>query len=147
MPCSDISETIRVVLDHQDKLIEYTFSKQSCGQGIGTKDLLHKEFAGKTPEVILEMEPGALLDRYPETSEEVIHFLYLKHFFAIHSVMEVLIGRASGGKSQACVLAELSYDVNGLTIEADINIDLNTRKIKACGGCGTCGTKRPTTAA
>ena len=40
MPCKDVTELLEVVLDSEDRLLDYTFSKRTCGQGVGAASLL-----------------------------------------------------------------------------------------------------------
>ena len=141
MPCSDITEVMQAVVGDDDRLVRYRFVKRSCGQGVGADMLLENVLVGRSVDEILAIDPQDFLEEYP-TEESIEEFLGLKHLIALQSVLEVLIGRASGDAGQICAAAEIGYDNGETTIEALIKIDLVTEKIKSCGNCHGCGTKK-----
>jgi hypothetical protein len=69
-------------------------------------------------------------------TSDVEEFLNLKHFFGLRSVIEVLSGQAEGGgPNAACNIAEISYDNDGLVIDAEISVSIVAGMIKACNHC------------
>jgi hypothetical protein len=146
MPCNDITEIIRVVLDEHDRLKHYAFTKRTCGQGVGVTSLLLDELAGKTADEILATEPVDFIALHP-SDEELEEFLTLKHLIAVQEALEVLTGRESGGPADICAAAEIVYDEGECIIEAEIKVDLVADKIKACGGCTGCGVTKKVTPA
>lgn len=139
MPCSDVTESIRVVLDEEDRLREYRFAKRTCGQGIGHESLLIDQLGGRPLQELLHTTADAFLTEFP-IQDEVEEFLSLKHLFAIQSALEVLTGIEPGRKNDAFAAAEIVYADEETTIEGLIYIDVVTEKIKACGAaCKSCG--------
>lgn len=138
MPCNDVTEIVRVVLDDHDRLTHYAFTKRTCGQGVGVVSLLLGDLAGKSTDEILALEPASVLSRR-RADDELEEFLTLKHLFAVQGALEVLTGREAGGPEDVCAAAEVVYDDGECAIEAEIKVDLVTDKIKACGGCVGCG--------
>ena len=145
MPCNDITEIIRVVVDDRDCLTHYAFTKRTCGQGVGVMSLLLDQLAGKHAEEILAIEPAAFLEQN-RSEEELEEFLTLKHLIAVQAALEVLTGREAGGPDDVCAAAEVIYDAGECTIEAEIKVDLVTEKIKSCGGCVGCGVTKSASA-
>lgn len=146
MPCNDVTELIRVVVDDADRLTDYRFIKRSCGRGVGADSLLQEALAGKTVQEILAQEPEAFLEAFavPDGVEE---FLHLKHLIALQSTLEVLTGMAAGGPNDVCAAAEIAFEDGNVIIEARLSVDLMTEKIASCGACGTaCGRKKKRTA-
>ena len=141
MPCSDITEVIEVILDEQDRLKEYTFRKRTCGQGVGSGDLLTGVLGGMSADALLAMTPEFFLETWP-VEEPLEEFLGLKHLIAVQSALEVLLGRASGGPGEMCAAAEIGCEGNDTVILARISVDLITEKIKSCGNCKGCGTSK-----
>lgn len=141
MPCSDITEVIEVILDDQDRLKEYTFRKRTCGQGVGSGNLLIGILGGMPVEEIIDMSPDFFLNTWP-VEEPLEEFLGLKHLIAVQSALEVLVGRASGGAGEICAAAEIGFEEDATVLVARISVDLITEKIKACGNCRGCGTSR-----
>lgn len=141
MPCSDITEVIEVILDEQDRLKEYTFRKRTCGQGVGSGNLLMEVLSGMPAEELLAMTPDHFLETWP-VEDPLEEFLGLKHLIAVQSALEVLLGRASGGPGEMCAAAEIGCEGNDTVILARISVDLITEKIKSCGNCKGCGTSK-----
>ena len=141
MPCKDVTELIRVVVDDSDRLTSYRFVKRTCGQGVGTDALLADALCGQTVDALLALEPedfAASLD-LPDGVEQ---FLSLKHLIAVQSALEVLTGAASGGPVDICAAAEITCEPGETVIEARISVDLMTERIASCGNCGSCGTHK-----
>jgi hypothetical protein len=138
MPCSDVTEIIEVRLDEQDRLKDYYLSKRTCGQGVGAGNLLIEWFKGWSADEILAYNSDRFLADHP-IEDELKEFLSLKHFFAIQSVLEVLTGKEPGGKDDPCAAAEIRTEDGDLIITGQIEVDLVTEKIKACGNCRACG--------
>lgn len=138
MPCKDITELLEVVLDAEDRLVEYTFSKRTCGQGVGTAALLIDQLRGRTVEELLHKSAAEFLAEFP-ISDPIEEFLSLKHLFAIQGALEVYAGVEAGRASDAFAVAGIEYGEDNTRIHGRIAVDIVTDKIKACGGCGTCG--------
>ena len=140
MPCKDITEVIRVVVDDADRLSEYQFSKRTCGQGVGVESLLIDQFQGARVDKLLAYDAARFLADHP-IEDELEEFLALKHLFAVQSALEVLTGKQPGGKDDPCAAAEIEYGDGQVIITAHIAVDLVTERIKACGNCRLCGKK------
>ena len=85
MPCNDVTELIEVVLDRNDRLKEYRFSKRTCGQGVGAQSLLIDQLGGRPLNELLVMTAEEFLTEYP-IDDPVEEFLSLKHLFAVPAV-------------------------------------------------------------
>jgi hypothetical protein len=141
LPCSDITEIIEVAVDSDDRLKRYAFSKRTCGRGVGVASLLGDSLNGLTLDEILAIEPEAFLAQHP-VEDELEEFLGLKHLFAVQSALEVLTGREAGGPADPCAAAEISFQDDEVVIVAKIRVDVVTEKIKSCGNCKGCGSKK-----
>jgi len=141
VPCNDITELIRVVIDAEDRLTHYRFVKRTCGQGVGADALLEPILCGRTVDDILAITPERFLATYP-VDRSIEEFLNLKHLIAVQSALEVLTGHAAGGPGDLCAAADIAYDAGATTLDARILVDAVTDKIKSCGGCKGCGKPR-----
>lgn len=141
MPCNDVTELIRVVVDAEDRLKDYRFVKRTCGRGVGVDALLLDMLAGRPVREILEIAPEAFLagQVFDAPVEE---FLRLKHLFALQAALNVLTGHASGGPKDICAVAEVSHEHGETVIDARIAVDLVTDAIRACGNCRDCGSTK-----
>lgn len=141
MPCNDITEIMEVTLDARDCLRDYHFRKRTCGQGVGVDTLLLGTLKDMPAEGLLAITPEYFLETWP-VEDPLEEFLGLKHLIAVQSVLEVLLGRANGGAGEICSAAEITCEGDETVITARIAVDLVTEKIKSCGNCKGCGTKR-----
>lgn len=144
MPCKDVTEVIRVVVDNQDRLLTYSFSKRTCGQGVGAESLILDALSGRCVEELLQYDAETYLRDNPVQNADpeeyaLEEFLSLKHFFAVQGALEVLTGKEPGRKGDPCTAAKVVCDGDETTITGHIDLDIVTEKIKACGNCGSCG--------
>lgn len=138
MPCNDVTELIRIVLDADDRLQDYAFAKRTCGQGVGPESLLIDQLRGKSVDELLAYTAEEFLGKYP-IPDEVEEFLSLKHLFAVQSAVEVLTGKEPGRRDDPFAAGEIEYGEGETIIQGRIAVDILTERIAACGGCGTCG--------
>jgi hypothetical protein len=141
MPCNNVTELMRVVLDPDDRIEQYRFIKHTCGSGVGADSLLIDYFHNRPLAEVLALDVDTFCDRYP-TADEFEMFLILKHFFAIQSVLGAYAGNIPGGAGEACAIAGIGQEDGHVVIDAEIIVDIVTDKIKACGRCEGCGTKK-----
>ena len=140
MPCEDVTESLQLRLDQDDRLAGYRLLKRTCGRAVGEESLLAMVLAGMHAEELLAMQPEALFDRYEVTSDEE-EFLALKHLLALQGAIAVLLGQADGGPNDAVRMAAVRYGEE-LELEVDIVVEVLTEKIKSCGKCSGCGVLR-----
>jgi len=141
MPCNNVTESVRVVLDGRDRLKDYTLSKQTCGLPVGRLSLLREHLRGRTVQDLLACTADDLR-RELAIEDELEEFLALKHLCAIRSALEVLTGQMPGAPGSECVAAEIAHEHGDLVIDARIPVDVLTERIRACGQCGSCGKAR-----
>jgi hypothetical protein len=132
---------MRVVLDPDDRIEQYRFIKHTCGSGIGADSLLLDYFQNRSLAEVLTLDVNAFCDQFP-TADEFEMFLILKHFFALQSVLGAYAGNIPGGAGEACAISGISQGEGHVVIDAEILVDIITDKIKACGRCEGCGTKK-----
>lgn len=137
MPCTDVSENIKITLDHDDRVIFYALSKDTCSGAVGKPSLLRKWIRDRSAEDILAATPDILHDFYP-TKSNTWQFLYAKHLFAVQRTLQAALGHDTGRPTDYCAVHSVTYTPDGVEIVARLNIDLMTDDIKACGNCG-CG--------
>jgi len=135
MPCNDITEQIRIVLDGNDRLKSYGLLKKTCGAAVGAESLLSDRLAGLSIDDLLRLD--IFTSPRPHTDEDDIEkFLNLKHFFAIRATLVSFTGEDSAGVGDTCTIASISYDGDDTIIDAEIDIRLITEQIEACAHCG-----------
>jgi hypothetical protein len=106
--------------------------KLTCGVSIGADSMLIDQVHGRTISEIMAMDPAAFRT---ENAFNISEFLRLKHLIALKMALEAYTGGSAGGSSEICKIAEISYDHTGVVIEADIEVEIMTDKIRACTRC------------
>lgn len=141
MPCDDVTEIVRLQLDADDRLVAYELTKRSCGRAVGERSLVSAWAAGRAADDLLAADVDAFLDAHP-TEDETEEFLYLKHFFAVRAALAVMLGREAGGVFDLCTAEEIAADGAGSSFVGRLRVGVLTEKIKSCGRCAGCGTKK-----
>ncbi|MFO7606493.1 MAG: hypothetical protein R6W72_09365 [Desulfurivibrionaceae bacterium] len=117
MVCRDTSELIKIVLDQDERLVDYSFQKESCGRLIGEGDLIGRWLFGKTAAAILDIDL-ADFERVIVQEDDLKHFLALKHFIAVQKGLAVLLGRTPGGLDDGCSVEYIDNSPAGLEMVA-----------------------------
>lgn len=143
MPCSDVTEVLRLILDPKERVVNYALNKRTCGGGVGDPSLIAYWVNGRLCSEILETSPHDFLRMNP-TQDTIQEFLRLKHFFAVQGGLKSFIGLESGGPHDSCALDKVAYKSDGTTeLTIEVKVKVITEKIQGCGSCGSCGTKNP----
>ena len=137
MPCNDIRERIEIRLDDDDRLIDYSLVKNTCGAPVGHAALLLEVLRGESTQALLKQDENKWLPQDEELDQEEL-FLYYKHLFALRAALQAAFGLVRGGPDDVCALASMGCDINGALIEGLISIEALTQEIKSCGNCKTC---------
>lgn len=145
MPCDDVTEELRLKLDHADRLLDYELIKVTCGRAVGERSLLAAELAGLEAQQILAIDADIFADARMDR-DEVTMFLEFKHLFAVQGALKAMLGREAASAHDAIAAARVVCEADHVMFEARIAVDVVTEQIKACGRCKGCGTKRASTA-
>ena len=139
MPCSDVTEELRIELDPQDHLRGYELIKRTCGRAVGERTLMGEAFVGRPATEILALTAEDFAERY-DVPDETEMFLRFKHLFAVQAGLRVILGLQSGGATDPLRVARVSCHDDLTFLEAEISVDVITEEIKSCGKCKGCGT-------
>ena len=139
MPCDDITDSLKILVDQNDNFVRYTLSKKTCGSDVGRRAMLTKWLKNRPMTEILDISPEELFAEFP-TKSKTWEYLYLKHFIAIKSGIGIIIGENSGGVKDFCTVDSIEYTPEGITLLAELSAGGINDEIEACSGCGTCGT-------
>lgn len=137
MPCSDVTEYIKIRLDGEDRLAVYELIKKTCGRAVGERSLVAEWLEGLPADDILAISADDFADAHPMPSIEE-EFLLLKHLFALQCTLKAVLGQEPGGATDEVSIASIGYDEGELHADAFIAVDVITEKIEACGRCKGC---------
>ncbi|MFH2054470.1 MAG: hypothetical protein ABIJ61_00805 [bacterium] len=135
MPCGNVTEIIEVQLDDRQCLERYEFFKQTCGKDVGRDELLQERLVGLNVSELLELNPAILHGETRQEQEAGRSFLNFKHLFAIQAALQVWTGISPGGPDSPCAIIGVEYDAESTLLRAQLDVDLVTSNIMACGHC------------
>ena len=138
MPCNDITDSLKILIDHDSRFIKYALRKKTCGGEIGRKALIGKWLKNKSADDILNTSVATVLKDHP-TRSDVREYMIIKHFLAVQSGLAILLGKSAGGVKDYCRIESIEYGPEGVLLKAEIEVKGMTDEIKACGNCSKCG--------
>lgn len=142
MPCTDVTEVLRLTFDEADRLTGYELSKRTCGRAVGEKSLIAAWACGRAAGELLDADIDAFLAAHP-TPDETEEFLLLKHFFALRSGLAVYLGFEPGGPGDACAIASIGHGPGDTEFVGELKVEILTEQIRSCGKCGkACGVRQ-----
>ena len=134
MPCHDITDTLKIHLDHDSRVVRYALRKKTCGGEVGRKSLIGKWLKGQDAEELLNVLPDTVLQAHSIKSD-LREYLIIKHFLAVQSGLAVMLGRKGGGVDDYCSVESIEYGPEGIILTAQISVEGMTEEIKACRSC------------
>lgn len=137
MPCNDITDSLKIKLDADEKVVKYALRKKTCQGEVGRKSLIGQWLKGKPAAEVISFPIDQFIKAHPTKSSKW-EYLYLKHFIAVRSSLAVLLGQQSGGVDDYVKIALVEYSPEGTILETDISVEGMTAEIEACGSCAGC---------
>ena len=141
MPCNDVTELLKISLDPEDRVKSYSLSKRTCGGTMGRDELILKMIRGKTAAEIVQ-KPADEFYSGITFSSDLKEMVYLKHYFAVQGGLAEFLGRESSESHSECTIESVVYGPDGVELTVLVHVDMLTDKIKACGGCASCGSPK-----
>lgn len=137
MPCNDITDSLKILISDDDRVVKYALRKKTCQGEVGRKSLISKWLKDKSISDITSCTIDEFADANPSKST-TWEYLYLKHFLAVQAGLSAFVGLQSGGVKDYITVASVEQTPNGTLLEADISVNGITEEIKACGRCEGC---------
>lgn len=130
MPCEDISELHRLILDSNDTLIHYEAIKKTCGSKIEDSKELNK---------YLNHEIIDILDK---PFSAAINFFERKYIISIQSCLSTYLGLEPLYNGVEAELIGIEYDKKNIEAIIKIQLEIPVKDVTPCkNGCGSCGQK------
>ena len=135
MPCKDITDTLEILVSPDDRVVEYSLRKKTCGGEVGSESLIAKWLRKRTVDQVLQTSAEDLIASHPGMSE-LREFLVVKHFLAVQAGLAVMLGHDAGSVDNYCTVDAIEQGPEGIRLTALIKVDGITSRIEACsGGC------------
>jgi len=131
MPCQDLTEILKIKLDQNENLINYSLSKKTCHKSIGTEGLLLGFLIKKSITKIIELKLEEILLKIE--NNPITEYLHKKHLISINKALNVYIGQPTTTNPEVR-LESIEHNQSKETILIfTIKLNLNTAKIIPCG--------------
>jgi NifU-like protein involved in Fe-S cluster formation len=115
MPCKDTTSRVTVLLDQEDCLVDFDFSKISCNKEIGGGTGYLEYCKGKSIDEIMRLEFQALLDFLAPASTEDQFFIYLE-WDALRTSLAQYLGEVADIDQEKYQISSITSDEKGTTI-------------------------------
>ncbi|MCP4581346.1 MAG: hypothetical protein GY839_06985 [candidate division Zixibacteria bacterium] len=131
MSCNDLTEILKISLDNDGRLIDYSLKKLTCDRAVADSALLLDILKGRTADEILAVSIESLSPEEPP-KDNTDEYLQVKHLQAVQSGLEVLMGHREGRSDNHCLIDTISHGLEGTELTARIKFDFQTENIKSC---------------
>jgi NifU-like protein involved in Fe-S cluster formation len=115
MPCKDTTSRVTVLLDQEDCLVDFDFSKISCNKEIGGGTGYLEYCKGKSIDEIMRLEFQELLDFMAPESTEDQFFIYLE-WDALRTSLAQYLGEVADIDQEKYQISSITSDEKGTTI-------------------------------
>ena len=115
MPCKDTTSRVTVLLDQEDCLVDFDFSKISCNKEIGGGTGYLEYCKGKSIDEIMRLEFQEPLEFLaPESTEDQL-FIYLE-WDALRTSLAQYLGEVADIDQEKYQISSITSDEKGTTI-------------------------------
>lgn len=115
MPCKDTTSRVTVLLDQEDCLVDFDFSKISCNKEIGGGTGYLEYCKGKSIDEIMRLEFQEPLDFLAPESTEGQLFIYLE-WDALRTSIAQYLGEVADIDQEKYQISSITSDEKGTTI-------------------------------
>jgi len=115
MPCKDTTSRVTVLLDQEDCLVDFDFSKISCNKEIGGGTGYLEYCKGKSIDEIMRLEFQEPLDFLAPESTEDQFFIYLE-WDALRTSLAQYLGEVADIDQEKYQISSITSDEKGTTI-------------------------------
>ncbi len=131
MPCKDSSSLMKIWIDSKDRLLDFDFSKITCGKDISGQKSLKEFILGVNISKILNLEFPQVIDQVQPANTEDEFFLYLE-WLGLLSGLSQYMGEVSESELTRYTIASIEQDEKGTLIQILAVPPENLPKIESC---------------
>ena len=129
MPCNDITSRAIIRLDEGERLVEFDFSKITCGGKIGSGTEFGEFCKGISVDEILKIDYESVAQKLVLKDETASFLLYLE-WSALLSALAQYKGLEAGDQAK---VASVEYNAGGVEIHLTIKpLGIKPKRIPSC---------------
>ena len=131
MPCKDTTSQISIILDHNDKLLNFEYSKMTCNKEIGGNTGFREYCLGKSVENLSELEFNDLFLEL-NLQEPENQFLLFLEWSALGAALDQYQGRLTPKDDERYQIATIAYESDRIEIKQMVLAPSKMPKIIPC---------------
>jgi|TARA_B100001750_G_C15461223_1_gene574429 hypothetical protein len=131
MPCKDTTSQISIVLDQNDKLLDFEYSKMTCNKEIGGNTGFREYCLGKSIETLSKLEFSDLVADLNIQDQEK-QFLFFLEWSALGVALDQYQGRLTPKDDDRYQIATIAYESDRVEIKQNVLAPSQMPKIIPC---------------
>jgi len=131
MPCKDTTSQISIILDKNDKLLNFEYSKMTCSKEIGGNTGFREYCLGKSIETLSKLEFNALVVDL-DLQDPDKQFLFFLEWSALGVALDQYLGRLTPNDDDRYQIATISYESDRVEIKQMVLAPSQMPKIIPC---------------
>ena len=131
MPCKDTTSQISIILDYNDNLLDFEYTKATCNKEIGGNTGFREFCIGKSIEVLSILEFNDLVEKLGLQEQET-QFLFYLEWSALIAALDQYQGLLPAKNYDRYQIANISYESNQVEIKQMVLAPSNMPKIIPC---------------
>lgn len=131
MPCKDTKSMVSVRLDSQDRLIDFDFSKVTCGKGIGVGPQYKEYCIGMNIDEILAIEFPSMVEKFDVRGSEDQFLLFLE-WDALRAILSQYLGKDEELDPSKYQIASIVHDGEEVEVHQLIHPPESMPKVVSC---------------
>tara|TARA_B100000686_G_C16207912_1_gene673908 strand:+ start:101 stop:505 length:405 start_codon:yes stop_codon:yes gene_type:complete len=131
MPCKDTTSEISIILDKTDHLINFDYSKNTCGKEVGCGTGFGEFCVGKPVEILVELEFDKLIDLL-DLSDSETQFLLFLEWSALSAALDQYLGRIIPKDEDRYQIATITYESDQVEIRQMVLAPSEMPKLIPC---------------
>jgi len=131
MPCKDTTSQISIILDKNDKLLNFEYSKMTCSKEIGGNTGFREYCLGKSIETLSKLEFNALVVDL-DLQDPDKQFLFFLEWSALGAALDQYQGRLTPKDDDRYQIATISYESDRVEIKQMVLAPSQMPKIIPC---------------
>jgi len=131
MPCKDTTSQISIILDHNDKLLNFEYSKMTCNKEIGGNTGFREYCLGKSVDNLSKLEFNDLLLEL-DLQEPENQFLFFLEWSALGAALDQYQGRLTPKDDERYQIATIAYESDRVEIKQMVLAPSKMPKIIPC---------------
>ena len=131
MPCKDTTSQINIILDKNDKLLNFEYSKMTCSKEIGGNTGFREYCLGKSIEILSKLEFNDLVVDL-DLQDPDKQFLFFLEWSALGVALDQYQGRLPPKDDDRYQIATISYESDRVEIKQMVLAPSQMPKIIPC---------------